>query len=116
VGPAVEAARRRAEAMKLRRVRFTVRRLIVLVAVVAVAFGVVGEPLRRRWRFEKIARYHNAIFQARAVNEGLPLGPTQISWFPRTPKTYWHMMMLIKYERAARYPWLPVWPDPPEPE
>ena len=27
-----------------------------------------------------------------------------------------HIAMRLKYERAARYPWLPVAPDPPEPE
>jgi hypothetical protein len=27
-----------------------------------------------------------------------------------------HRRLRIKYERAARYPWLPVDPDPPEPE
>lgn len=27
-----------------------------------------------------------------------------------------HDALVIKYERAARYPWLPVAPDPPEPQ
>jgi hypothetical protein len=27
-----------------------------------------------------------------------------------------HESMAVKYERAARYPWLPVDPDPPEPK
>jgi hypothetical protein len=27
-----------------------------------------------------------------------------------------HASLAYKYERAARYPWLPVEPDPPEPE
>ena len=27
----------------------------------------------------------------------------------------YHGAMRRKYERAARYPWLPVEPDPPEP-
>jgi hypothetical protein len=27
----------------------------------------------------------------------------------------WHEAMADKYERAARYPWLCVEPDPPEP-
>jgi hypothetical protein len=27
-----------------------------------------------------------------------------------------HASLARKYERAARYPWLPVEPDPPEPE
>jgi hypothetical protein len=28
----------------------------------------------------------------------------------------WHVHLQGKYERAARYPWLPVVPDPPYPE
>jgi hypothetical protein len=28
----------------------------------------------------------------------------------------YHARLARKYERAARYPWLPVEPDPPEPE
>jgi hypothetical protein len=30
--------------------------------------------------------------------------------------TDFHVKLRLKYERAARYPWLPVEPDPPEPE
>ena len=29
---------------------------------------------------------------------------------------FWRISMLAKYERAARYPWLPVEPDPPAPK
>jgi hypothetical protein len=35
------------------------------------------------------------------------------SWWKRA--TY-HAALRRKYERAARYPWLPVEPDPPEPQ
>jgi hypothetical protein len=28
----------------------------------------------------------------------------------------WHEALAAKYRRAARYPWLPVEPDPPGPE
>ena len=28
----------------------------------------------------------------------------------------WHYAMWLKYDHAARYPWLPVAPDPPAPE
>jgi hypothetical protein len=28
----------------------------------------------------------------------------------------YHRALRLKYERAARYPWLPVGPDPPVPE
>ena len=31
-------------------------------------------------------------------------------------KAEWHAMLRVKYERATRFPWLSVEPDPPEPE
>jgi hypothetical protein len=31
-------------------------------------------------------------------------------------RAHHHASLARKYERAARYPWLPVEPDPPEPE
>jgi hypothetical protein len=31
-------------------------------------------------------------------------------------KIFYHESLARRYERAARYPWLPVEPDPPEPE
>jgi hypothetical protein len=31
-------------------------------------------------------------------------------------KLRWHEAMAEKYGWAARYPWLPVGPDPPEPD
>ena len=42
---------------------------------------------------------------------GRPLRPD----LARARITFWEPIRL-KYERAARYPWLPVEPDPPEPE
>ena len=35
---------------------------------------------------------------------------------PSLARTRWHLMLRDKYERALRYPWLPIEPDPPEPE
>jgi hypothetical protein len=35
---------------------------------------------------------------------------------PPSEHDRWASRMAAKYERAARYPWLPVEPDPPEPE
>jgi hypothetical protein len=29
---------------------------------------------------------------------------------------WWHIKMELKSEFAARYPWLPVLPDPPPPD
>jgi hypothetical protein len=100
----------------LRLPRFTVRRLMVAVAIVALACGVAAELLRRHWQFAKIARDHSEIFLARAASEGFPPVPLTKIWYPRTAKTAWHAEMSIKYQKAARYPWFPVAPDPPEPK
>jgi hypothetical protein len=34
----------------------------------------------------------------------------------RAQASAYYIDLIQKYERAARYPWLPVAPDPPEPE
>ena len=42
---------------------------------------------------------------------GTPVSPE----VARERIAYWELI-LSKYERLARYPWLPIEPDPPEPE
>jgi hypothetical protein len=45
-----------------------------------------------------------------------PPGPVQPQPQPRNPASdAYHAAMQAKYERAAKYPWLPVALDPPEP-
>ena len=95
------------------RPRFTIRWMLVAVALAAVCLWAVD----RRWRFLKLASFH----QARQI----------IAWDGRNPYSFpgamlrmgdftefnprWHHMMEQKYLRAARYPWLPV-PSGPLPE
>jgi hypothetical protein len=81
--------------MKLPRVRFTVRRMMVAVAVLALAVGWWKQGERRRARFRALAIVH--LIEA---NE-----PTD-----------YHGRTAVKYMWATRYPWLPVAPDPPEPK
>ncbi len=91
--------------MPLPRVRFTVRRMMVAVAVVAI--GVVGyvnvekDRTRRVW----IAAEH--AYEAELLAKSAGSSPAKFRW---------HEAMAAKYLRAARYPFLPVAPDPPEPE
>jgi hypothetical protein len=80
--------------------RITVRRLAVLVALAALCCLV---PIRLRQR--------SAEFERRA-NEHYPGAMSS----PTIEKMHYHVGMLAKYQHAARYPWLPVAPDPPEPE
>ena len=119
------------------RFRFTIRWMMVAVATVGVAFG--GEAFRRRRAFFlseaelyggvesefeesarkgshycgewRIGRSSEELREHRAREE-----VWDASWRAEAQcyATYYRSLRL-KYERAARYPWLPVAPDPPEP-
>lgn len=101
--------------------RVTVRGLMVLVAVVAVAvWG--GMMMRRSGNFLRRADNHRflaAIFQGRVEDSPATAADTSrvIEKRGRELRSLNHHSELArKYERAARYPWLPVAPDPPEPK
>jgi hypothetical protein len=80
-------------AMPLPRVRITVGRMMIAVAVAALLLTWwLGQAEERRRRF----RFLSDVYAADAALD--PTGP---------PDT-----LAAKYEWAARYPWLPVWPDP----
>ena len=115
-----------ADTMKVPRVRFTVRRMMVAVAVAALAFWIVRLSSLRRQYLEKAANH--ASFQAylitspqmikfwedrwTAAREGKPAKYPWPSGPPFVPSiAEYHDQMRIKYKRAARYPWLPVAPD-----
>jgi hypothetical protein len=94
--------------MRLPRVRFTVRRLMASVAIVA--FILWAERLLRlpREYRDRAGYYSQCEFDASGR-----LAPGN----PRDRAVVDHYHSLHeKYERAARYPWLPIAPDPPEPE
>ncbi len=78
-----------------------------MVAVVGILLGVTIE---RRNRFRKIADYHQAELM-KLARRMKPFADDR-SWRPLE----WHESMARKYERAARFPWLPAEPDPLEPE
>lgn len=106
--------------MRLARFRFTVRRLMVVVATVAVVLGLGGMWMRRE-RYvglahayslqEQVARDHPGLSQVTKMDRR---GKVLLNAFPDKLARYTRMR--AKYEHAARYPWLHVAPDPPEPE
>ena len=107
------------------RVRFTVRGMMVAVAIVGMACG--GELIRRRRNYylneADTYAYGERIFRESADEplEGCRAGQVsreaQARFKVETLATADHYAALKrKYARAARYPWLPVAPDPPEPE
>ena len=92
--------------MRLPRVRFTVRGLMVAVAVVGVVLGGFVELMRRRIRFRNMA----ACLERRAMDiwaseHGDPENPSEL--------VRWHFRMSCRYDYAAAYPWLPVETEPP---
>ncbi len=116
--------------MKVPRVRFTVRRMMVVVAVVALAFGIFRLWALRELYLEKAANH--AGFRAYMLRSPESIAHWEDRWTDQRigkPARYpwpggppfvpamakYHDAMRIKYERAARYPWLPIEPDPPDP-
>ena len=109
--------------------RMTTRRWMVAVAIVAILIGVGLEVGRRSRRFARLAAYHSNValehFGTLMAFGGEPppirdvppagLGPTRYLHRAKALLNY-HSVLTEKYQRAARYPWLPVAPDPPEPE
>jgi hypothetical protein len=95
--------------MNLPRPRFTMRRLILVVAIVGLLVGgwLWGE--RRRTKFAELEFRHQMLSIPRIIDPDLKPGP------PKEVANY-HREMAEKYRFAATYPWLPVAPDPPEPE
>jgi hypothetical protein len=90
--------------MKFIRPRFTVRRLMVAVAIVAFVIATLkrSEDYRRR------------------ADHFRSLQPDYIS-YQSALRDFWikqeyYAQMEQKYRDAAWLPWLPVAPDPPEPE
>ena len=119
--------------MKLPRVRFTVRRMMVAAAIVAAATALAVNLYRRSQRFRRIAA--EFVIKEDLANAPIPPGsgfsPDDIRIEYRPGASYeaielglqakpknaaYYTLMRMKYERYARYPWLPVAPDPPEPE
>lgn len=92
--------------------RFTVRQMAATVAVAGAALAGVL-MVRRSARFRAIAAREAAaelMSRARPDADGGGLPPRGADL------AAYHRGMRLKYERAARYPWLPVAPDPPMPE
>ncbi len=86
--------------------RMTTRRWMVAVAAVA--------PLcleHRRRSFESLAAYH----ESRRVVAWSILPPRDIHRYAGEVLE-WHAALARKYRHAARYPWLPVEPDPSPPD
>lgn len=91
--------------MKRTRVQFTVRRMMLLVAVTALIAGGLAGLERRRLRLLHIAKIHAAPIRVMTAETDI-----------NRPEWQWHFAMYAKYSQAARQPWFPVEADPPRPK
>ncbi len=89
----------------------TTRRWIVAVAVFALLFAASG--LGRSLHYQRIANVHFGMYEQLYAPDMHDPRPWAIRMQRRA--TY-HLGLYIKYREAARFPWLPVEPDPPEPK
>lgn len=108
------------------RLRFTVRWMMVVVAIVVIILSVWARQylLARQLRYRALAdRYVKQEKLARWMEE-VDLWTwgaheaDDFSWFPGTyvGNRDDYSMMKSKYQRLARHPWLRETPDPPEPQ
>jgi hypothetical protein len=98
--------------MRLPRVRFTVRRLMVAVAVAAIVFAACIWMHTRAVRFRRAAQSYRE-----QLTEYMrrPTARRRGHHIPDRRVVRYYVGMAEKYEYAGRHPWLPVAPDPPEP-
>jgi hypothetical protein len=97
---------------------------MVVVAVVAVLIGGVIEAVR----LVRLSRSYSARAASHATYEqGWRAAADEYGADYRLPTqdtrrvslrevTDFHVQLRLKYEHAARYPWLPIEPDSPEPK
>ena len=100
--------------MRLPLVRFTLRWMMAAVAIAALAAGAMRMG-RRSPEYREAAEEHaicEDFYRLALANESRMDDPS----YPATCRARldYHRIMREKYEFAARYPWLPVAPDPPE--
>lgn len=120
--------------MKLPRVQLNLWQIMVMVAIFAMAFAIPGAIERRRLHFLDLARFHSER-AARYGNSGhsyiIYRGPKPTDPGRRRDAEiksdkararrmvamgFYHIGLQSKYRAAAERPWLPVFPDPPEPK
>jgi hypothetical protein len=106
--------------MKPLRLRLTVRRLMVLVAIIAIAFGLADDWRTRRAKYLLHARYHGGqcakYWAPRPYSSNGDDPRNLVRMIGERGKYIHHSHLRQKYEWAARFPWLPVPPDLPEPK
>jgi hypothetical protein len=95
--------------------RLTVRRLMTTVALAAAFLALI--PAARRWGEGRRERFRVAAAVHEAESFSKSIGDVTGTPDPRAARrAAHHLAMAARYGWAARHPWVPMWPDPPEPE
>jgi hypothetical protein len=96
------------------------RRWMTVVAIVAVVVG-IRLLIQRSRSYASLASFHaeaeKECWQILEASESKQFDPAdRKDWTAHARGVLrYHARMARNYRRAARYPWLPVEPDPPEP-
>jgi hypothetical protein len=106
------------ESMKKRYFRISMRKLMLLVAVLGILLGGLAQLDRRRRHFRNLAAFHGSQYLMSYAEGGGPNGK-MVYWDcagnrltdRQVREDAWHVEMLLKYRRAAEWPWLRVAPD-----
>ena len=93
------------------RVRFTVRRLMIAVAIIALVLGgLVARGRHLRHVGDEFQRKGRKLYLKYRRGDWIEKSTVEANrWL------YYYLNMSYKYREAARHPWLPVGPDLPEP-
>jgi hypothetical protein len=104
--------------------RYRLRTLLIAVAVVALGMGTIVGLARPRESYLRQATQHRKLSNDARLYV-MSIDHRYLHWGPSEPERTemaayerrgdYHAALQAKYERAARYPWLPVDPDRPEP-
>lgn len=97
--------------------RFTIRRLMVVVAAAGLIMAAV--VMARRSREMSIRAEQQAVAEQLSLSyaddaRGRNGDPQRVALGEQ--RAAYHKALRMKYERAARFPWLSVEPDSPTPE
>jgi hypothetical protein len=109
--------------MRLTRMRFTIRHLMVAVVILAVVLGIVVGLRRRRQSFERrarmVAQKASDVIMAEQIYRMARRG-SGFGYNARTTTAHYELVehysaLREKYDKAAARPWLLVAPDRSEP-
>jgi hypothetical protein len=89
--------------MRLPRVRFSVRGMMLAVAALALVLGAAAWVTERGARFTRLRHYYVTLVGRELASAGY-----------YTDRAHWAHRLELKYENAALRPWATVDPDEPE--